>query len=440
MVPPTLTRCRVFSRVEAPPPGVRVLPVLADVGGRPGFDCGGFCKYCYFRGVDRRKARPFGCKNCPPGTVGCDYCGRSVWEDNGPFRPPQAVVQAVHMTIAMSGLPEDGTVEVSGGGDVSHYPWLRELIEALVSVLGFERVKLGYTSCKGFEDPETVEELCDMGVDSVSVTVFAWDEDLRREWMNDPSPDASLEAVEVFADRCSEVVAAAVVIPGVNDGDVLRRTCEELEALGVDAFLLMRLGTRREHGIILGNDPVLDVEPHPVDEFKRLVTELHEGFEDLRIVGTPVWDPETGAPFALRYLGEELRDLLPSVEVPFSLITGRIAAPMIEEVFRHVEGGEDVNVVPVEKDIACLITEEDLKGLDLARLKRTVVIPGRALVHDGRAEELLKRDGFGRVVLRGPDRLTLDGEASCCLTKEEVLEFELEAFRELIQTVNLLGE
>ncbi|WP_456482745.1 methyl coenzyme M reductase-arginine methyltransferase Mmp10 [Methanopyrus sp.] len=405
------------------------------MGGRPGVDCGGFCRYCYFRGVNWEEKRPFGCKNCPPGSLGCDYCGRSVWEDNGPFRPPGVVLQEAGMTL---GFRREREATVSGGGDVSNYPWLRELVAGLRD-LGVRRVQLGYTSGKGFEDPKEAEELCDLGVRSVSYTVFAWDPELRREWMGDRSPEASLACLEVFADRCEEVVVAAVLIPGVNDGDVLWETCERLEELGIDALLLMRLGTREEHGIILGNSPVLDVEPHPLDEFKRIVTEVHEEFP-FRVTGTPLWDPETGAPFALRTLGEELRELLPPVEVECSLITGRVAAPLIREVFRYVEGGEKVDVVPVEKDVACLITEEDLKRLDVSSLRRTVVLPGRALVHDARAEELLKRDGFERVVLRGPDRLTLDGEASCEVDREEVLEFELDAFRELIDTVNVLGE
>ncbi len=415
------------------------MPVLADVGGRPGVDCGGFCRYCYFRGVDWERKRAFGCKNCPPGSVGCEYCRDSVWEDHGPFRPPQAVLQAVHMSVSMQGPPEDGVVEVSGGGDVSNYPWLSELLGMIRDALGLRRFKLGYTSGKGFEDPEEVEELCRLGVESVSFTLFAADPELRREWMGDRSPEASLQALEVFADECREVMVAAVLIPGVNDGDVLWETCEWLEELGIDALLLMRLGTRREHGIILGNDPVLDVEPHGLEEFRRIVSEVHEEFS-FRVTGTPVWDPETGAPFALRSLGEELGELLPEVEVRCSLITGRVAAPMLEEVFRHVRGGDRVDVVAVEKDIACLITEEDLRRLDVRSLERTVVLPGRALVHDSTAEELLKRDGFERVVLRGPDRLTLDGEASCEVTREEVIEFELNAFEELIKTVNLLGE
>jgi NifB/MoaA-like Fe-S oxidoreductase len=43
------------------------------------------------------------------------------------------------------------------------------------------------------------------------------------------------------------------------------------------------------------------------------------------------------------------------------------------------------------------------------------------------------------MVARGPDQLTVDGEMSISMNKREVLDLELEAFKELIETVNALG-
>jgi len=77
--------------------------------------------------------------------------------------------------------------------------------------------------------------------------------------------------------------------------------------------------------------------------------------------------------------------------------------------------------------------------LDLADLKETVIIPGRAFVHDQRATEILSQDGIDRMVVRGPDKLTVDGEMSGSLTREDVLKKELIAFEDLIEAINFFG-
>jgi NifB/MoaA-like Fe-S oxidoreductase len=52
---------------------------------------------------------------------------------------------------------------------------------------------------------------------------------------------------------------------------------------------------------------------------------------------------------------------------------------------------------------------------------------------------VLSRDGVDRLVRRGPDRLTVDGEMSISMTKEEVIQFEISAFSELIDHINAIG-
>ncbi|MDM7912664.1 MAG: methanogenesis-associated radical SAM protein, partial [Methanotrichaceae archaeon] len=98
-----------------------------------------------------------------------------------------------------------------------------------------------------------------------------------------------------------------------------------------------------------------------------------------------------------------------------------------------------VNVVSVNKDVGCLITIEDLKGLDLGDIKDTVIIPGRTMAHEKEVRQLLSRDGRKRMVVRGPDQLTVDGEMSISMSERDVLDLELEAFKELIEAINALG-
>jgi len=96
-------------------------------------------------------------------------------------------------------------------------------------------------------------------------------------------------------------------------------------------------------------------------------------------------------------------------------------------------------VIPVTKEIACLITANDLRDLDLSSLESVVIIPGRAFVHDAEAEEILSRDGIRRTVVRGPETLTADAETSMGMSREAVLAMELDGFMSLIQTINQEG-
>ncbi len=43
----------------------------------------------------------------------------------------------------------------------------------------------------------------------------------------------------------------------------------------------------------------------------------------------------------------------------------------------------------VKKEIACLITIDDFRELDLPALEPVVIIPGRAFVFDAEAQEIL---------------------------------------------------
>ena len=91
-------------------------------------------------------------------------------------------------------------------------------------------------------------------------------------------------------------------------------------------------------------------------------------------------------------------------------------------------------VVPVKKEIACLMTIDDLKDLDTSNLSDIVIIPGRAFVHDAEAESVL-----GRQVVRGPEMLTADGETSMGMDEAGVLTMEMNGFSALIQLINMYG-
>ncbi len=412
------------------------MQIIADVGGIPGKDCKGFCKYCYFRKV--KEQDPLGCRYCTPGTVGCESCTTGIREVKNEFIHPFMVIGSVQNSLMMGDIKDKNLkVNISGGGDVSCYPHLMEVASAFNQ---FNLpMHLGYTSGKGIENSKMAEELISLGVDEVTFTVFSTDQKMRKEWVGDTTNGESLNALKLFCES-TEVHAASVIVPGVNDGEKLYETCSTLEDWGAKAFILMRFANFRNQGLILGNEPILDaVTPHSLEEFEKLVRKINKEF-NFRVTGTPLCDPENDTPFALsKEKNSKYLDILTDVTSEATILTSSIAAPFIEKIIKRINADDLVNVVSVDQDIGCLITQRDLEEVDLKDLKETVLIPGRALVHDKMAHDILSMDGIDRIVTRGPDKLSVDGEMSGTLSREDVLKKELIAFEDLLEAINFFG-
>ena len=150
-----------------------------------------------------------------------------------------------------------------------------------------------------------------------------------------------------------------------------------------------------------------------------------------------MWDPDIGSPFAILNEPDLIKNL-PRIQRRASVISGSIAAPYIEKVLASC--GSKVPVTPVNKEIACLITINDFHELDLSGLEPVVIIPGRAFVHDAEAQDVLSSDGINRQLNPGPEMLTADAETSMGMTREQVLEMEMDGFADLIRTINRYGK
>lgn len=404
--------------------------LTVDIGGSPGINCRGFCEYCYFKKV--KGVQPLGCRYCLPFRKGCDYCTRGIREEYAGFKDLRTIADETLANLQTK-QGDIGRITISGGGDPSCYPRFRELIELLGSMDA--PLHIGYTSGKGWDDPEIADLLINNGLSEISFTVFATDPALRRKYMHDPTPEVSLAILERLCGHV-DVYAATVVLPGVNDGKVLEETCRWLQDRGAKGLILMRFANATEQGLILGNGPVMRKQHvQSVESFRDMITDLSKKFT-MKISGTPLWDPDIGSPFAIRY-EPDLLAKLPRVTKRASVISGSIATPFIDTILSAC--GSKVPVVPVKKEIACLITADDLQGVDLAALEPVVILPGRAFVHDQEAETILSRDGIDRTVVRGPEMLTADAETSMGMTRNDVCAMELDGFRDLILTINRYG-
>lgn len=410
------------------------MQIMADVGGIPGKNCRGFCEYCYFKKVTQKKV--LGCKNCPPGQIGCPHCTTDTNMTRDYF-PPYQVLSSLQTNIFQTRLPKDTLVNITGDGDISCYPHLLELTKGIHD-MGLP-IHLGYTSGKGIDDVSTVDKLINNGVIETTYTAFSTDAKLREKWMHDPTADVSIQALKRFCESC-DVHAASIIIPGVNDGDILAKTCADLESWGAKALILMRFANTANQGLILNNGPIIPgIKEQTLTEFENLVRETAKNY-NLRVTGTPVCDPETDAPYALsKDKNKEYLEILTPVRAEATIVTSKISAPYIEKILENLNAADYVNVVSTSQEIACLITEHDLREIDLNEVKDTVIIPGRCYVHDLVAEKIFRSDGKFRLIHRGPDMLTADGEMSGTLSKNDVLKQELMAFEDLIELINYMG-
>jgi len=404
------------------------MDITLDIGGKPGFDCGGFCSFCYFKGVGA--VEPTGCRRCPTAKRGCAYCSQEIVEIKTGFKP---LDQMIFELAQQTSVARPDTVTITGNGDASCCPDLLKLVEAAGA--GGVPVFLDYVSGKGFTSDDDADALVDAGVRRISFSVFSTDPELRRKYVNDRHPEAVLSNLRTFCER-SDVYAMAVLIPGVNDGEALERTCRDLEDMGAKGLMLMLFANSSEQGLVFGNAPLIPgIIPHTVEQLRDLATEADRKY-DMRVIGTPLWDPHTGAPFALAHHRQEL-NCLPAIEKSATLVTSSVAFPLLSTIFQELGG--DVNVVAVDKQIGNLITLHDFERLDLNQVKERVIIPGMTLAHDRDIRRALRRDGKRRLVFRGPDNLTVESERSIYFTFRQVLDFELNAFSGLIEEINDLG-
>lgn len=410
----------------------------AVVGGAPGKDCGGFCKFCYFKSVDYKNldSLKIGCQYCPPDQVGCSHCREVINDIQTGFRPLPKVLGDIENLLRWQTLLgnlnyKDLKVVTASWADIIFYPELNELLTTLKD-WGLH-THLGYTSGKGIKDGNLAGGLISLGVEEVNFSVVSMNPQIRSKWMGDKSPEESFKALKIFCEGI-DVNASTVVIPGVINEDDIFKTCSILEDWGVKTFLMTRFANFKSEGLIYNDQAVLEgVTTQPYEQFQKLVEKVSREFS-FRVLGAPFFDPEKNAPYILSQENNwKYLDRLPEVTREATIITSQLSYKPLHKIFSKI-AADKVNVVKVDKEIGDLITHDDLESVDLSMIKKKVIIPGGALVHDKQASDILNKDGNRRTVVRGP--LWLFYYDFELLDDKNVLEYELGCFKKLIDKIN----
>ena len=412
--------------------------VHSELWGRPGLDCGGFCRFCFYKNVDFNRLQPTGCVNCPPDQIGCQHCQEFVNRIKNDFKPlPDFYFDFKKKLWQMElwGLldHDDPEIVVTSGADIFFYPHLFQLI----SIIKEDNYHLhfSYTSGKAIKNG-MAEKLISQGVDEVSFSVFSTEPELRRKWMNDRSPEQSINGLKLFCENI-DLNASAVVIPGVNDEEQIFNTCTDLENWGVKSFSLRRFANFKNQGLIFNKERIMnEVETQSYLNFQELVRKVSDEFS-FKVLSFPFYDNKKDFPFAISknknksYLKE-----LPPVKSEATILTSKLAGAFIKKIFSKIDDKNLVNIISLDKEVADLITKEDLEAVDPSQLKQKIIIPRGALVHDKQAEKTLSRDGTSRKILRGPKLLTHPYYESIEFSQTELINYELRSFKELIEVIN----
>ena len=162
--------------------------------------------------------------------------------------------------------------------------------------------------------------------------------------------------------------------------------------------------------------------------------ELQDEF-NFRVIGFPASDPGNDIPYILsKSKNKKYLKKLPQISSEATIITSKLSENSLKKIFSIIDENSLVNIIGVDKEIADLITADDLSSIDLVDAKDKVIIPGMTLIRDEQAEKIFNYDGKKKRVVRGPVMLTpLD---ATILNEETPIEFELKAFTNLINLIN----
>jgi putative radical SAM enzyme (TIGR03279 family) len=277
-------------------------------------------------------------------------------------------------------------------------------------------------------DEADVERILEQRLSPLHVSVHAVDADVRRRLVCPTVEDRALEFVDALVAGGIELHTQVVLVPGVNDGDVLDRTLEWLAArpligsVGVVPVGLTRYARAGASGY-RSADQAADVLARLAPWQARMRAErgatwvqaADEWYLTAR-VPLPAWDDYDGFPQYENGIGmaraflDEMGELVAGFgdTAPRAcgvvLVTGELFAPVLEALARTLsEGGCSVRVLPVRNEV--LGGEVTVAGLLAgADLSAAIHADARARADAGRADAYLLPD-----VVFNDDGLTLDG-------------------------------
>ncbi|MEM3793855.1 MAG: radical SAM protein [Candidatus Bathyarchaeia archaeon] len=171
---------------------------------------------------------------------------------------------------------------IDGAGEPMLYPWIRELIGALSDVDGVETVSMqsnGTLIRRGW-----IDELAELGLSRINLSVNALDEDLAKKLSGTPNYDLGkvMNVAEEIAESPVELLLAPVWIPGVNDDEIPK----------LIEFALKLRSKRKNKG--KGRWPLMGIQKYEVHPYGRRVPKVRSPSWGLFYGRLRVWEAKYG--------------------------------------------------------------------------------------------------------------------------------------------------
>jgi len=140
-----------------------------------------------------------------------------------------------------------------------------------------------YVTLAGLKDQD-YQKIVEYRLSPLYISVHATDIDIRRHTLKNPGADDILEKLKFLIDHGIEVYTQNVVCPGLNDGEILERSIEDLAKLypGVKALGVVPVGLTQYQARLKR------IQPHTVKEAQDCIAQVapfQERF--LKELGTP---------------------------------------------------------------------------------------------------------------------------------------------------------
>jgi nitrogen fixation protein NifB len=234
----------------------------------------------------------------PACNIQCNYCNRKYDCSNesrpgvtsGVLSPEQALEKVIMIKQTMDNL---SVVGIAGPGDALANPASTFQTLRLLKALDSELIPC--ISTNGLNLPDHIDEIAELGISHVTVTLNAVDPDIGAQiyrWIHHEGVTYSgvqaaeillarqLAGIRTLVDRGILVKINTVLIPGIND-EHITEVAKKIKELGVFIHNIIPLMSRPEYGTKFAKDGVPEPDIQMIAKARFNCAEIMGGFNNV---------------------------------------------------------------------------------------------------------------------------------------------------------------